>query len=73
MKGTFLILSVFWEAREAEGSRVKRIPRLRLADNAKKCLEISRLEKNIRPCVTAVQDVVKSPIEDRSCDSAHEN
>jgi len=70
---TFLILSAFWEARVAEGSRVNRMPRLRLADDTQKRSEIRRLAKNIRPRVSAVQDVVESPIDDRACDSAHEN
>jgi len=58
-------------ARVAKGSRVNRIPRQRLADDIQERLDISRLEKNIRPRDAAVQDVIKSLIDDRSCDSWH--
>jgi len=57
----------------AEGSRVNRTPQLRLADETQKCLEISRHEKNICPRVAPVQEMVKSPINDRSWNTWHEN
>jgi len=68
-KVTFLILSTSQAARVAEGSQVNRMPHLRLVDDTQECLEISRLEKNIRPRIAAIQDVIKSPIDDRSCDA----
>jgi len=68
-RGTFLILSASRVARVIEGSRVKRILRLRFADDTQKRLDISRPEKNIRPPVAAVQDVIKSSIDDRSRDA----
>jgi len=46
---------------------------LRLADDMHEHLDVNRLEKNIRRCVAAVQDVIKSHRDDRSWDTWHES
>jgi len=67
-KVTFLVLSASRAIRVAEGTRVNRIPRLRLVDDdAEECFDINRHETNIRPCVAEVRDVIKPPIDDHLC------
>jgi len=42
------------------------MPHLRLTDDRHKRFDISRREKNIRPRVVVVQDLIESRIDDRS-------